>query len=262
MALKDQGAARGFTLVELLLVLFIMMLLVGVAAPTMSKLMKTSRVDEGAKAVFTALWQTRSQAMRLRKPAALMYGADADNFNPAPQAGVLPPKGQMEIWTVRYINYPWYMLSYYTKPYYPPNPTNYDGVPGWYPFHLTMDPLTPQAISLPEGVRVMACMFDRNVSSRKLEFKYYQKSALGEIKRHATAYNQMGGLCATYPHVIIYDQASGDHQLIQCAYQGVYGISGNTRPVFIKEKINYVGPTQLKSFLNLDTLVREYPGDS
>ncbi|MBI3829757.1 MAG: prepilin-type N-terminal cleavage/methylation domain-containing protein [Planctomycetes bacterium] len=248
----------GFTLVEVILVLFLMLLMFGMAVPVFSKLLKTSRVDQATHAVFTALWQTRSQAMRTRTAVALYYGDDTAQLNPQPSPGVLPPCGRMEIWTVRYWNYPWYLLANYTQPYYPMSPGN---APDWYPYNLPLNSLTPLPLTLPESVRVLAGNFNRNPWSCSFSWSGYKKDPTGELKRHMTVFAHTGSLTWTYPHVLIFDEVTGDHRIIQCAYLGMYGVTGNARPVMLKEKARYIGSKQISDYHQLGTMIRDYPGD-
>src|SRR5690348_10993937 len=69
-------ARRGFSMVELILVIVILMILAAVAAPSLSRMMKGSRVQQAAKTVVAALYEARAQAQRYRTVVAVFYGDD------------------------------------------------------------------------------------------------------------------------------------------------------------------------------------------
>jgi hypothetical protein len=194
--------------------------------------------------------------MRLRAPVALFYGDNPAQCNPAPQAGVVPAYGHMEMWTVRYWNYPWYQLANYVQPYYPASPGN---APDWYPYYVTTRPLTPVAITIPNGVRIVTGSFDRTPSNLRLSFNAYRKDPMGEIKRHQTVFSMTGSLSGnSYQFVVVYDETSGDHRIIQA---GTNGQGSYISPMILKDRIRYVNGTQVRSYLDLPNLIRNCPGD-
>jgi type II secretory pathway pseudopilin PulG len=143
---------RAFTMVELLVVLFIMMLLTVVASTSLSRLMKTSRVEQAAQIVMTALWQTSGEAQRQKVHVSLFYGDDPSKISPQPvffhcanvgkmngnnfswapttTPASLPPPGQMEMWVVLDGGE---ALGSGRGPYAPGIPMD-DYNYGWYPF--------------------------------------------------------------------------------------------------------------------------------
>src|SRR5207248_7977359 len=134
----------GFTMVELLLVLFIITLMLGVAVPAFAKLSKTTRVEQAARIVLTALYRARSEAQRYRQAVAVYYGDDQTQLNPQPVAGVLPPKERVEIWTARTSGYGWAgegILGGFSQPY-APDITSYFP-PQSYPYRFPDRLLTP-----------------------------------------------------------------------------------------------------------------------
>lgn len=209
--------AFGFTLIELIIVIFIMMLIVAVATPMLSKFAKRSKVQQATQVLMTAFYHARSESQRFRQMVAVYYGDDLSKCSVKPLAGVLPSRNRVEIWTV--------------KTNGGNNTIGSGGDPlgnmgDWYPYKDPDRDLTPQALTLPEGVSVRAGVFERswNGSSydHKFYFNSYNASPIGEIKRHHTVYNRNGCMPGWYDGlnsyftVLVYDASTGEHSIIWC----------------------------------------------
>ena len=92
--------AGAFTIIELLLVLFVITLMMLVAVPNFSKFVKTSKVQQAAMIVDTALFQARSQAQNNRIAVSVFFGADVSPLGLQMSPTVMPPPGSIEIWGV------------------------------------------------------------------------------------------------------------------------------------------------------------------
>src|SRR2546421_362230 len=91
----------GFTLMELLLVIFIMILLTTMAMPLFYQFVKTSRVQQTANIVASTIARARMEAMRTRKMTGIFFGDNPAQCKNKPTAGIMPSKGRIEIWTVK-----------------------------------------------------------------------------------------------------------------------------------------------------------------
>lgn len=267
----------GFTLLELLLVLFIMTLLGAVATPLMSKLLKRSRVQSAANTVLTSLYDARLMAQRCRSTVAVFFGDAATRLDPPPLAGVLPPYGQIETWRVK-TQAPaagWSAFgdwnsrlddqlsaSDFGRPYDPDDPAG--SPPDWYPFYFKDLPLQPQPLSFPDGVRVLSGIYCTNTSgsTRRFFFAHYRKSALGELKRHQVVFNRNGAAAGdtsgmgNHLGLLVFDTVTGEHLVIQLGrwYH-------SARPRVLPALLTQLGGTVLTDFRVLGELVDAYPGD-
>jgi len=242
----------GFTMVELVLVLFLIVLLTAMAVPSFAALTKTSKLDQTTKAVFSALKQARTAALNMRRVVAVMYGDDFSNITPQPVSGALPGKGEIELWT---------MLDggHHEIPYQP------DIIPGpsypadWYPYRFPDVPVTPSAITFPDGVRVISGEFDTNALNFNFGAKY-KKDSRGEIIRHQTVFAHDGGkpawhssACST---VLIFEQTTGAHCVI------LTGADWNAylRPRIICTAIKQIGGVNLSNSRLINQKIDQYPG--
>ncbi|HJR58116.1 MAG TPA: GspH/FimT family pseudopilin [Vicinamibacterales bacterium] len=73
---------RGFTLLELMVVLAIAGVLAAIAIPAMGNFMRNSRVTSAANDVMAALHFTRSEAIKRRRPVTLCTSTNAQAANP------------------------------------------------------------------------------------------------------------------------------------------------------------------------------------
>jgi type IV fimbrial biogenesis protein FimT len=76
-------ATKGFTLLELMVVLAIAGVLAAIAIPTMSDFMRNSRITAAANDVMAALHFTRSESIKRRQPVTLCTSANAQAATPA-----------------------------------------------------------------------------------------------------------------------------------------------------------------------------------
>jgi type II secretory pathway pseudopilin PulG len=243
---------RGFTLVELLLVLFLIILLTAMAVPSFAQLTRTSKLDQATKAVFSALKQARTAALNMRRVTAVLYGDDFSGITPGPVSGVLPAKGEIEIWT---------MLDggHHEIPYQP-DIVSGPGYPAeWYPYRFPDIPVTPSPITFPDGVRVISGEFDTTALNFHFGTKY-KKDARGEVIRHQTVFAHDGGkpawhssACST---VLVFEQLSGAHCVI------LTGADWNAylRPRVISTGIKKVGGVVLTNPAQINQKINEYPG--
>ncbi len=256
---RRSGTVAGFTVVELLLVLFIMMLLTVMAVPSFSMFAKSSKLDQTTKVVLSALKQARVTAINERRLVAVMFGDDFGGINPKPMPGVLPDKGHIEIWTV---------LDGGTAgvPYMPdiPASNHYGAANAWYPYRFKDVPMTPEALTIPDGVRVVVGSFDHT----KLDFNYggpgwtcYKKDAMGEILRHQSIFDQTG--CKPlwngyggFDHVLIFETSTGHHCVIQMTgswYTGYF------RPKVICTNMKSIGGVPLASPKDIPNRIDTFP---
>ena len=272
------GNSRGLTLLELLLVLFILTLLMAVGAPLLSKLLKRSRVQTAANAALTSLYQARLLAQRYRSTVAVYFGDDLSRLNPKPLPGILPRYGQIEAWRVK-TQAPaaqWSAFgdwnsrvddlvssSDYGRPFYPEDPS---GVPpDWYPFYFKDLPLSPQPVSFPDGTRILTGTYSTNTSGSVRQFfsAHYQKSALGELKRHYALFNRNGSAAShtsgvnNHIGVLVFDTVTGEHLLIQLGRW-----YSSARPRILFTALTHLGATPLTDYRDLGALLDAYPGDS
>jgi Tfp pilus assembly protein FimT len=289
MAWAERGQLRrtaGFTVVELLISLGIMALLFTMAVPTLSKLNRTSKVQEAANTVIAALYQARSEAQRYRTTVSVFIGDDPAHMSVTPPPGILPPQGQMEIWAVRsqtstgsWKNFGSWNTNHDDMitcaddalPYYPPDNTTVP--PVWYPFHTKDMLISDQPVQLPEGVRVISGVLyytpAAGVTPAVVQFAipYYQKSPLGVVKQRQIIFNRTG--CATmngpangigmgtYLAILVFDGSTGEHQVIQTGHW-----YAAMRPRIFPLTVTHVGTTKLTDFKQLNKLIDEFPPDN
>ena len=74
---------KGFTLLELMVVLAIAGVLAAIAVPAMGNFMRNSRITAAANDVMAALHFTRSEAIKRRQPVTLCTSANAQAATPA-----------------------------------------------------------------------------------------------------------------------------------------------------------------------------------
>lgn len=79
-ALHDKGAARGFTLLELLVVLLLMTLIVGVVPPMLSGGMASAEVKGAARQLAAALRYARSEAIVQQRESALVLNVERRRY--------------------------------------------------------------------------------------------------------------------------------------------------------------------------------------
>ena len=252
----------GFSLIELVLVMFVMALLSIMAVPVFAKLVKTSRVQQASQQVLTLLWQARSEAERYREPVVVFFGDDPALLPVQPVPGVLPPRGLMEIWSVkRGVNAAeddrlWDEVP----PYWVENPTQQ--CPDWYPHRAKIANLTPVSGALPDHVRVLCGnMYTGNYGGINMdhEFRtdYYRQDAVGEIHRHQVAYGRSGVLAmSSYNFIVVYDETDGDYQVILVSTGGMA-----TRPKLIPDRIKTIQLKPLTNQMNLPKMLKAITPD-
>jgi prepilin-type N-terminal cleavage/methylation domain-containing protein len=260
----------AFTLIELLLVMSVITILSVMVIPSMSKFMHSTRVQQAAQAVFTALYRARAEAQRFRQPVAVFYGDDPSHHKgiwASPLKDVLPKPGTIEIWTVKgdtgsgSLNDDdgMTMIGGAMRPDMPyvANKTYRD----WYPYHVRQRLLTPTPITFPDGVRIVTGFFNQY---REWYNKDYRRTAVGEIKRHNTVFSRQGGTispnsfgsqaCA-YNFVLIFDEVTGDHVIIQAG-----SWKSTTRPRLLPYNIlNITYGKAVKDYRQLSMLIDTYP---
>jgi type II secretory pathway pseudopilin PulG len=249
---------EGFTLIELVLVMFIVMLLSVMAVPSFSMFAKTSKLDQTIKVVLSALKQARVTAINERRVTAVLYGDDFAGINPKPLSGVLPEKGRIEVWTML-------DCGSFGKPYMPDLTMATIWVSPWYPYRFKDVPITPEAMTVPDGVRVVTGSFD----TTKSDFNYggpgwtcYKKDPIGEILRHESIFDQTGckPLHAGYGGfecVLVFEVSTGNHAVIQTCGSWY---SGYVRPRIISTKIKSIGGVPLANARDLGKRIDSFPG--
>ncbi|MFB1486230.1 MULTISPECIES: GspH/FimT family pseudopilin [unclassified Thiocapsa] len=65
------GAAHGFTLLELMMTIAIVAIFAGIGVPSFTRTIANHRVHAAASDLQTALWRTRSEAIRLNRDVTL-----------------------------------------------------------------------------------------------------------------------------------------------------------------------------------------------
>jgi prepilin-type N-terminal cleavage/methylation domain-containing protein len=263
---------RGFTLIELLIVILVMILLTTVGVPAFSRMLRTSRVQQAAQTVLTALWHARSEAMRYRQVVAVFYGDKKENIPAAcwasPLTDVLPLPGQINVWTVKQAADDTMGLSLTgiqeVKPHMSEVGLDDGNAHPWYPFRFRERLLNTQPFTFPEGVRVISCVCKQNA--------FYQRDnkqdAIGEIKRHNSVYtrrggavhnNNAGGATYAYNYALVLDEATGEHAVIQT---GAW--NSGTRPrllPFSTYWVARVNATALTDLRQLPAALKNYPQD-
>jgi prepilin-type N-terminal cleavage/methylation domain-containing protein len=260
---RQRTAPKGFTLLELIVVTLVILLMIGVAAPMFSKLVKTSRVQQTVNTVMTSLWHARSEAMRYRSNVAVLYGPDRFKCNPPPldiPTRQLPAKGKIEIWTVKAgdsdsLGAGWGCYS-----------PGFNPTPDWYPFSFPERDLTPQDFTYPDGVRIVcgrvATWWNSSTDNGTLfENKAFKKDSIGQWKRYTSVYSRTGGhvsydLSNAYDHVMVFDEASGDYALVK-----VGEWKASTRPRIITAKLKKVCGKTLQTYRDIPVAIDAWAGD-
>lgn len=228
---KRKSRQRGFTLAELMVVLLILLLLMGLGAPMLSKLLKTSRVMQAANTCMTMMYRARAEAMRYRLPVAVYFGDDQTKYPTQPTPGILPPYGQIEIWTVKLApptatgSY-WYTDSgshlindgFNTRNYQPWNSAGNGAIT----FDTPDRPLTPNPVTFEDGTRILCGHYSNTGVNRTFYFSTYQNSARGELKRHAITLTGSGTSASysdsySYRYILVFDVTTGEHVIIEAA---------------------------------------------
>ena len=229
----------GFTLIELILVLFIMVLLTVMTVPLLSQFVKHSKVQQACAVLSTAFYNARTEAKSSRRMVAVFFGDDVSRLNPAPTPGIIPQKGRVEVWTVRTAGDSDHIGA-------SESPLNNQG--DWYPYRDPDRNLTPVGLTLPDGVRVLAGSFLRSTLTGPYYWglNSFNPTPDGEIKRHEIVYSRTGAMPGwydglnSYNSVIVFDEVSGEYAIIWCGewrtsskprvlnytLSGVYGPSG------------------------------------
>lgn len=219
-----QGARGGFTLVEMLIVLMIIVLLATLAVPAFSQMVKRTRVDQATSAILSACNRARAEAQRVRSLVALYIGDETSGLSTKPLSGQLPPYGQMEIWTVR-LGYNDGISWISARPDAPEY--GYWWSPNWYPCrkHGVDQNLTGSPLTFSSGVRALSCVVKKSNGDVNLGFPKFKNDGgwegpIGEIKRHVIAYDKRGGAPGWdynwhFPYILVFDVSTGDHRVIQ-----------------------------------------------
>ncbi len=262
---NPNSARRGFTFVEILLVLTIITMLATMAAPAFSAFQKSTRVQQTARTVLSALNQARAESQRYRTLVATFFGDDTTSLSVKPKNGVLPAYGQIEVAAINQgYNDGCGWISY--RPFAPEY--GYYNTPNWYPCVSKKKTLSMEFPTFPSGVRVIACDFKRSNGQNILAFPRYKKSgtwepAVGELKRHCCAYDKRGAAAGeasqcNYQYVIVFDVTTGEHVVIQI---GVF--QNNARPRILPFQLTHIQlPGQAPKVLDLKTLndqINNYP---
>ena len=251
----------GFTLIELILVIFIMALLTVMTVPMLSQFVKTSKVDQTVKIVTDTLYRARVEAMRTRKLVGVFFGDDPLSCKTQPTPGVLPPKGRIEIWTVKDN----YALGDFTDESGSVGgawPYNNQGA--WYPFRYPDRCLSPEPITFPDGIRILVGCYKRTASPPSFSFGWpsdYAANGDGEIKRHTITFARQGAMAGSYDglnswwEILIFDEQTGNNvvmsagewlctskpRVLPIRLTSLIGVSGTTFPIVKTADIaNYV----------------------
>ncbi|MCW8129144.1 MAG: prepilin-type N-terminal cleavage/methylation domain-containing protein [Planctomycetota bacterium] len=255
---SSRTSARAFTLVEMLVVLTIILLLAGVAAPVFSAFAKSSTLDQATKVVFSALRQARVTAINDRRVTAVMYGDDLAGIEPKPLAGVLPSRNQIEVWTVL-------DAGHFSYPYMPDLPSAQHWTSPWYPYRFKDVPVTPEPMTIPEGARVIAGLYDKNTANFHFGgggWTCYKKDSIGEILRHQTVFDPTGckplhGGYGGFDHVLVFVPSTGALAVIQTSaswYNGYF------RPRVVSQRLDRVGGLALTRPQDLAARIDGHPG--
>ena len=251
---------RGFTLIELLVVLFVMSLLTTVSVPLFAKFTQTSKVQQAAEAVDSALFQARSQAQNLRTHVAAIYGDDLKSLGLQDTPNIVPPPCTIEVWGVLGGSSGFGGYNQ-TQPWSMPGGPN----DNWYPFHYTTKMLLKSPITVPAGVRIIAGYFQRYASGATFNCVYsfpnYRRDPHGEVKRHETVFAQTGGTarndnCYAYNYILIFDQATGEHLVVEVGRS-----QSATRPRILPYQLTHIGGTKITNFKDINNLINSYPGN-
>ena len=287
---------RGFTVIELILVLAIMLLLTSMAVASMSRLLRTSRIDQATQTVLSVLMRARASAQRERATVSVFFGDDPVKLKPSPMAGVLPKNGEIEIWTVRDVSNG-SAVENMTVPYEPGNPysASWGGTAG-YPFWVKIAPLSTEPLTLPDGIRIFAGVYTTNYQNqpgywdaqglppqRAFGFENLSRGPIGQIKTHQIVYDKSGRIAGfmnnnSFAYLLVLDTTTGEHRIV---HTGDYTY-GSTRPYVVnygslntsgKQPIflNAAGPsssymipvtpaTMLKSFKDIEPKLDAIPG--
>lgn len=266
---RTRAAGRGFTLVEMVLVLFIIVLLATLATPTFSMFLKSTRVQETARTVLSTCNKARAEAQRYRTIVAVLIGDDTGGLKTKPFAGDLPPRGQMEIWAIKLAyNDAVSQLSF--TPYCVETPIS---TPKWYSYRAKEKLLSPEPIKFNADVRVLTGWFKHD-STTDLNYFYFPlykntgawQAQAGEFKRHCTAYDKRGGACAydqrnNMKYILVFDPTTGESLVIQA---GVW--QGSARPRILPFQLTHIQQPsgavkldQTSPTASLNYLVNNYP---
>ncbi len=242
----------GFTLVELILVIFIMCLLTFMMVPMLSQFVKGTKVQQTVSIVTAVLYKARMEATRTRHMVGVFFGDDVTQCKIKPTPGVIPQKGHIEIWTVldNHANGDWGADAGGSTGVQEP----YNNQGPWYPYRYPDQNLTPEPITFPDGVRILAGQFWHNSGPIAYTFGWsnqYNPVADGEIKRHTVTYSGHGTMpgwydgLSTWWSLLVFDEKTGEHQVISVGQwlmtckprvlpfqlTGLYGVSGTYYPI-------------------------------
>lgn len=218
MRMSGPQRQPGFTLVELILVIFIMLLLTIMTVPLFSQFVKTSRVQQTANIVMTTITRARMEATRSRKMTAIFFGDDVTQCLVTPTPGILPPRGRIEIWNVKEGGNDEEGVSASSSPF------NNQG--DWYPYKDQDRNVSAEPITYPDGVRILAGQFAHGGGPwygfgwQKDWHPQYNPVPDGELKRHIIAFSRNGHMPGWYDglnswwNVLVFDTTTGEHVII------------------------------------------------
>lgn len=95
------NSAKGFTLIELMVVVIIIAILAAMAAPSMSRQIQQMRINEGVASIEAAFKEARAQALVSQQPTVAQYIDDAKG-----KRVVLKSLGSDFSTTTEFANYP------------------------------------------------------------------------------------------------------------------------------------------------------------